>query len=144
MKGLLQIHDPLKPKGHAVGIDLGTTNSLVASVINGKPRCLAADEGGALLLPSVVHYGTDGGVVVGSRAQTLLPQFPTDTIKSVKRFMGKSLSDPETKKLGSYKFSEGTGVVSTEHRWALALTSLRCVRHRTDACCGSLASSLQR
>ena len=111
MKGLLQIHDPLKPKGHAVGIDLGTTNSLVAAVINGKPRCLAADEEAALLLPSVVHYAKDGGVVVGARAQALLPQFPTDTIKSVKRFMGKSLSDPETKKLGSYKFTEGVGVV---------------------------------
>jgi molecular chaperone HscA len=111
MKGLLQIHDPLKPKGHAVGIDLGTTNSLVASVINGKPRCLPADEGGSLLLPSVVHYAKDGGVVVGARALALLPEFPTDTLKSVKRFMGKSLSDAETRKLGSYKFTEGAGVV---------------------------------
>ena len=74
MKGFLQIHDPLKPKGHAVGIDLGTTNSLVAGVIHGKPQCLAADEGGAKLLPSVVHYGRDGGVVVGSRAVELLPR----------------------------------------------------------------------
>ena len=111
MKGLLQIHDPLKPKGHAVGIDLGTTNSLVAAVISGKPRCLPADEDGALLLPSVVHYGKDGGVVVGARAAALLPEFPTDTLKSVKRLMGKSLSDPETRKLASYKFIEGTGVV---------------------------------
>ncbi len=114
MKGLLQIHDPLKPKGHAVGIDLGTTNSLVAAVINGKPRCLPADEDGALLLPSVVHYGRDGGVVVGARALTLLPEFPTDTLKSVKRFMGKSMSDAETTKLGSYKFVEGKGVVRFE------------------------------
>ena len=111
MKGLLQIHDPLKPRGHAVGIDLGTTNSLVAAVISGKPRCLPADEDGALLLPSVVHYGKDGGVVVGARAAALLPEFPTDTLKSVKRLMGKSLSDPETRKLASYKFIEGTGVV---------------------------------
>ena len=114
MKGLLQIHDPLKPKGHAVGIDLGTTNSLVASVINGKPRCLPADEDAQLLLPSVVHYGKDGGVVVGARALALLPEFPTDTLKSVKRFMGKSLSDAETTKLGSYKFTPGTGVVRFE------------------------------
>ncbi len=111
MKGLLQIHDPLKPKGHAVGIDLGTTNSLVASVINGKPRCLAADEDGALLLPSVVHYAQDGGVVVGARALQLLPQFPTDTLRSVKRLMGKSMSDAETSKLGSYKFTDSPGVV---------------------------------
>ena len=65
--GYLQIHDPLKPKGHAVGIDLGTTNSLVAAVIHGKPQCLPVDEGDALLLPSVVHYAKDGGVVVGAR-----------------------------------------------------------------------------
>lgn len=115
MKGFLQIHDPLKPKGHAVGIDLGTTNSLVAAVSHGRPTCLPADEESALLCPSVVHYGKDGGVVVGSRAVKLLPEHPTDTIKSVKRFMGKSLSDAETKKLGSYRFVPGaTGVVRFE------------------------------
>jgi molecular chaperone HscA len=111
VKGFLQIHDPLKPKGHVVGIDLGTTNSLVASVISGIPRCLPIDEAGALLLPSVVHYAQDGSVLVGESAVKLLPTFPTDTIKSVKRFMGKSLGDLETKKLGAYKFLEGAGVV---------------------------------
>jgi molecular chaperone HscA len=111
VKGFLQIHDPLKPKGHAVGIDLGTTNSLVAAVVSGTPGCLAADEGDARLLPSVVHYAQTGGVVVGARAVELLPQFPTDTIKSVKRFMGKSLGDVETKKLGAYRFVEGAGAV---------------------------------
>ncbi|MBL8915766.1 MAG: Fe-S protein assembly chaperone HscA [Archangium sp.] len=115
MKGFLQIHDPLKPKGHVVGIDLGTTNSLVAAVINGKAECLAADEGDARLLPSVVHYSANGSVIVGKRASELLPQFPTDTIKSVKRFMGKSLGDVETRKLGAYKFLEGKqGVVRFE------------------------------
>jgi len=114
MKGLLQIHDPMRPKGHAVGIDLGTTNSLVASVVNGKPVCLPADEADAPLLPSVVYYGRDGGVVVGSRAVALLPEHPTDTIKSVKRFMGKSQGDIETKKLGAYKFMDGKGVVRFE------------------------------
>ncbi|MFL5350335.1 MAG: Fe-S protein assembly chaperone HscA [Hyalangium sp.] len=105
--GYLQIHDPLKPKGYAVGIDLGTTNSLVASVIHGKPQCLPADEGDARLLPSVVHYAKDGGVVVGSRARKLAAEHPTDTIISVKRFMGRSPEDPETRKLGHYKFKEG-------------------------------------
>jgi molecular chaperone HscA len=114
MKGFLQIHDPLRPKGHAVGIDLGTTNSLVGAVVNGKPVCLPADDGDAPLLPSVVHYGKDGGVVVGARAVTLMPEHPTDTIKSVKRFMGKSLGDVETKKLGAYKFVDGKGVVRFE------------------------------
>ena len=111
MKGFLQIHDPLKPKGSVVGIDLGTTNSLVAAVIDGKPRCLPADEGDGLLLPSVVHYADNGSVVVGKYAAQLLPQFPHDTIKSVKRFMGKSLGDVETKKLGAYQFATGKGVV---------------------------------
>ncbi|MBX7096233.1 MAG: Fe-S protein assembly chaperone HscA [Myxococcaceae bacterium] len=111
MKGLLQIHDPLAPKGHVVGIDLGTTNSLVASVVQGKPVCLAADEDESRLLPSVVHYGKDGGVVVGARAVSLLSEHPTDTIKSVKRFMGKSLADAETRKLGAYQFASGEGVV---------------------------------
>ncbi len=114
MSGFLQIHDPMKPKGHVVGIDLGTTNSLVATVIHGKPQCLPADEGGAKLLPSVVHYSADGKVVTGRLAVSLLPHFPTDTIKSVKRFMGKSHGDGETQKLGAYKFASGKGVVRFE------------------------------
>ncbi|HEX8704448.1 MAG TPA: Fe-S protein assembly chaperone HscA [Myxococcaceae bacterium] len=109
--GYLQIHDPLKPKGHAVGIDLGTTNSLVASVVHGKPQCLAVDEGEAKLLPSVVHYAKDGGVVVGARARKLASEHPTDTIVSVKRFMGRSPEDAETRKLGHYKFTEGSARV---------------------------------
>ncbi|WP_434389118.1 Fe-S protein assembly chaperone HscA [Melittangium boletus] len=109
--GYLQIHDPLKPKGHAVGIDLGTTNSLVASVLQGKPRCFVADEGDSLLLPSVVHYGKDGGVVVGARARGLVAEHPTDTIVSVKRFMGRGPDDPETRKLGAYQFVPGGKVV---------------------------------
>ncbi|HEX8821031.1 MAG TPA: Fe-S protein assembly chaperone HscA [Archangium sp.] len=109
--GYLQIHDPLKPKGHAVGIDLGTTNSLVASVLQGKPRCIPADEGDSNLLPSVVHYGKEGGVVVGARAKALAAEHPTDTIISVKRFMGRGPEDAETRKLGAYKFTGGGKVV---------------------------------
>ncbi|RKH47211.1 Fe-S protein assembly chaperone HscA [Corallococcus sicarius] len=109
--GLLQIHDPLKPKGHAVGIDLGTTHSLVASVSQGKPRCVPVDEDDSLLLPSVVHYGKDGGVVVGARARKLAADAPTDTIVSVKRFMGRGPDDPETRKLGAYRFVPGSQVV---------------------------------
>ncbi len=87
-----------------MGIDLGTTNSLVAAVIEGKPRCLPADEGDTLLLPSVVHYAQDGGVVVGARAKALAAEHPTDTIISVKRFMGRGPDDAETRKLGAYRF----------------------------------------
>nr|WP_242544780.1 Fe-S protein assembly chaperone HscA [Corallococcus sp. NCSPR001] len=107
----MQIHDPLKPKGHVVGIDLGTTHSLVASVSQGKPRCVPVDEGDSLLLPSVVHYGKDGGVLVGVRARKLAAEAPTDTIVSVKRFMGRSPDDPETRKLGHYDFAPGANVV---------------------------------
>jgi molecular chaperone HscA len=109
--GLLQIHDPLKPKGQVVGIDLGTTNSLVAAVVHGVPICLPVDEDGGKLLPSVVHYAADGGVVVGARARALAAEAPTSTLASVKRFMGKGRSDAETKKLGSYRFAQGEGDV---------------------------------
>ncbi|AGC46774.1 chaperone protein HscA [Myxococcus stipitatus DSM 14675] len=109
--GYLQIHDPLKPKGQAVGIDLGTTHSLVAAVSQGKPHCVPVDEGDALLLPSVVHYGKDGGVVVGTRARALAAEHPTDTISSAKRFMGRSADDAETRKLGHYQFVPGGKVV---------------------------------
>ncbi len=112
--GLLQIHDPLKPRGHAVGIDLGTTNSLVAAVIEGKPRAFEADEGGSLLLPSVVHYGADGSVVVGARARALAASEPTSTIASVKRFMGKGPEDAETRTLGAYRFVKGGAIVRFE------------------------------
>ncbi|MCY1045893.1 Fe-S protein assembly chaperone HscA [Corallococcus sp. bb12-1] len=109
--GFMQIHDPLKPKGHVVGIDLGTTHSLVASVSQGKPRCVPVDDGDSLLLPSVVHYGKDGGVVVGARARLLAAGAPTDTIVSVKRFMGRGPDDAETRKLGAYRFVPGSQVV---------------------------------
>jgi molecular chaperone HscA len=108
--GLLQIRDPLKTTGRAVGIDLGTTNSLVAVTDgHGKPRCLPVDEGAAMLLPSVVYYSDDpscAGVVVGAQAKREAAAHPYDVISSVKRFMGKSPSDPTLSKLGAYQFSE--------------------------------------
>jgi molecular chaperone HscA len=90
----------------AVGIDLGTTNSLVAIVDGGRPVCLTDDDGVALV-PSVVHYAADGGVVVGAEARDrLAPQFPRDTIASVKRFMGRGPRDAEaTRKLTPYLFA---------------------------------------
>ena len=99
----------------AVGIDLGTTNSLVAVVLgDGKPHALAVDEG-SNLLPSVVHFrkgGGPGSVMVGRSARRLAAEFPHDTIVSVKRFMGRSSSDPETLRLSPYRFAPGeSGVV---------------------------------
>jgi molecular chaperone HscA len=90
---LLQISEPGEstPKQacavRAVGIDLGTTNSLVAHVDDGDPAVLPVD--GELLLPSVVHYG-DGRPVVGRAARDKLAEAPEITIASAKRFVGRS------------------------------------------------------
>jgi molecular chaperone HscA len=106
----------------AVGIDLGTTNSLVAVVRPdpasgaGKPRALPVDEG-STLLPSVVAYTGDKTPVVGRAARRLAPEAPRDTISSVKRFMGKTSADPETRRLSPYRFAEGeSGTVRFEVR----------------------------
>jgi molecular chaperone HscA len=95
--------------GRAIGIDLGTTNSLVAVVEGGIPRCLTGADGSALL-PSVVHYvegGRDAEVVVGALARDeLASRFPQDTIASVKRFMGRGPGDAEaTRRLTPYRFA---------------------------------------
>jgi molecular chaperone HscA len=94
----------------AIGIDLGTTNSLVAIVDGGKPVCLR-DEADQTILPSVVHYAADGTVVVGAQAHDrLAPEFPRDTIASVKRFMGRGPADAEaTRKLTPYQFAPPAG-----------------------------------
>jgi molecular chaperone HscA len=101
---LLDIFDPKAPP-KPIGIDLGTTNSLVAHVHEGKPRCIE-DCNRTSLVPSVVHYSERGGVVVGDAAVRLAPEFPQETIVSVKRFMGRGARDPETRKLGPYRFVE--------------------------------------
>lgn len=75
-----------------VGIDLGTTNSLVAILDASGPRVLLDDQGRALL-PSVVRYEPGGGVAVGAEAKARAPEFPHTTISSVKRLMGRSVRD---------------------------------------------------
>ena len=103
-------------KGRAIGIDLGTTNSLVATVQAGQPICLVDPAAADAILPSVVHYGGDGQVIVGAEARDrLAPEFPRDTIASVKRFMGRGPGDAEaTRRLPPYTFAPaaaGDGVV---------------------------------
>ncbi|MEJ2764295.1 Hsp70 family protein, partial [Photobacterium sp. MCCC 1A19761] len=93
---LLQIAEPgqsAAPHQHklAVGIDLGTTNSLVAAVRSGVAETLN-DEHGESILPSVVHYG-EAALRVGQPARKLAQQDPENTIYSVKRMMGRSLAD---------------------------------------------------
>jgi len=78
--------------GKVVGIDLGTTNSLVAYVRDGEPRVIR-DSSGDALVPSVVSLGDDGTVFVGREAQRRLLTSPTRTVYSVKRFMGRGIDD---------------------------------------------------
>ncbi len=108
---LLQIAEPgQSPQPHqrrlAVGIDLGTTNSLVAAVRSGLSEPLA-DDAGQVILPSVVRYHADR-VEVGLSAKAAAAQDPLNTVSSVKRLMGRGLSD--VKQLGEqlpYRFAEG-------------------------------------
>jgi molecular chaperone HscA len=107
---LMQIHDPAAAP-RPIGIDLGTTNSLVAYVpLIGGATCVV-DCDGAALLPSAVHYRADGDVVVGEPAVRVARDFPEDTILSVKRFMGRGADDPETRRLGPYRFAAQEGPV---------------------------------
>jgi len=78
--------------GKVVGIDLGTTNSLVAYVRDGEPRVIR-DSSGDALVPSVVSLGDEGTVFVGREAQRRLLTSPTRTVYSVKRFMGRGIDD---------------------------------------------------
>ncbi|RMR26617.1 chaperone protein HscA [Pseudomonas syringae pv. persicae] len=108
---LLQIAEPgLSPQPHqrrlAVGIDLGTTNSLVAAVRSGLSEPLA-DAEGQVILPSAVRYHADR-VEVGQAAKAAASQDPFNTVLSVKRLMGRGLSD--VKQLGEqlpYRFVGG-------------------------------------
>ena len=112
---LLQISEPglsTAPHQHrlAVGIDLGTTNSLVASVRNGVAVVLN-DAAGHGLLPSVVRYRKDGGVDVGQAALTQAAEDPHNTIVSAKRFMGRGIKDIPDAATMPYQFVEAPGMV---------------------------------
>ncbi|NMG35184.1 Fe-S protein assembly chaperone HscA [Azoarcus sp. TTM-91] len=112
---LLQIAEPglsAEPHKHrlAVGIDLGTTNSLVATVRNGIAVCLA-DESGRTMLPSAVRYLADGGIVVGSTALQAQALDPRNTVVSVKRFMGRGLKDVAHIEAVPYDFEDAPGMV---------------------------------
>ncbi|SDF79967.1 Fe-S protein assembly chaperone HscA [Mucilaginibacter gossypii] len=87
-----------------VGIDLGTTNSLVAFINPGKNPQVINDAGKGVLVPSVVHFGDAGDVLVGNEAKEFLITDPQNTIFSVKRLLGRSYHDIENyKDFFSYK-----------------------------------------
>ena len=115
---LLQISEP----GHApdphqrrvvVGIDLGTTHSLVAAVRHGVAECLPDDKG-RVILPSVVRYLEGGGRHIGFEAQSALARDPENTIVSVKRFMGRSLQDVVGHDKSHYRFVDHPGMLGLQ------------------------------
>ncbi|MFI2811605.1 MULTISPECIES: Fe-S protein assembly chaperone HscA [Microbulbifer] len=94
---LLQISEPGQtPEPHqrkrAVGIDLGTTNSLVATVRSGSAAAIEGEDG-SVILPSAVHYSEGGAVTVGSAARQCAGADPYNTMLSIKRFMGRGIGD---------------------------------------------------
>jgi len=142
---LLQISEPgesLPPHGRklAVGIDLGTTNSLVATVRTGIPVVLP-DENGHPLLPSIVHYG-ERGVAVGLAAEALQALDPQNTIVSVKRLMGRGLADLADARRFPYRFIDEPGMVKLATRAGIkspveiSADILRALRERAEASLG--------
>ncbi|GAB2180581.1 Fe-S protein assembly chaperone HscA [Denitratisoma sp. agr-D3] len=143
---LLQIAEPgqsAAPHEHrlAVGIDLGTTNSLVATVRSGMAAVLK-DEQGRSLLPSVVRYEADGGVVVGYDAQARQAKDPKNTIVSVKRFMGRGRKDIAHIESMPYDFVDAPGMVKLRtHQGVkspveISADILRVLRQRAESALG--------
>ncbi|MFT3821364.1 MAG: Fe-S protein assembly chaperone HscA [Rubrivivax sp.] len=117
---LLQISEPGQtPDPHqrriAVGIDLGTTHSLVAAVRHGVAECLP-DAQGRLLLPSVVRYLDNGGRQIGDAAREQQAADPENTIVSAKRFMGRRLADIADRERLPYRFVDQPGMVGLATR----------------------------
>ncbi|MCF2134117.1 MULTISPECIES: Fe-S protein assembly chaperone HscA [Burkholderiaceae] len=115
---LLQISEPgMAPAPHqrriAIGIDLGTTHSLVAAVRNSIPEVLPDDEGRALL-PSVVRYLPSGGRKIGYPAKEDAALDPRNTIVSVKRFMGRGKADVQDLDNAPYAFIDAPGMLQLQ------------------------------
>ena len=143
---LLQIAEPgesAAPHQHklAVGIDLGTTNSLVASVRSGL-SVVISDELGRPLLPSVVRYFADGNIDVGYEAQATQAQDPRNSIASVKRFMGRGLKDIAHRESMPYLFEDSPGMVrlhtvaGVKSPVEISADILRTLRVRAEAALG--------
>ncbi len=117
---LLQISEPNQsPDPHqrriAVGIDLGTTHSLVAAVRSGVAECLP-DAQGRPILPSVVRYLEGAGRQIGYEAQAAQAEDPENSIASVKRFMGRGLGDIANREKLPYRFVDKPGMIALQTR----------------------------
>jgi molecular chaperone HscA len=143
---LLQISEPgqsAAPHQHrlAVGIDLGTTNSLVATVRSGMSVVLH-DEDGHALLPSVVHYLPDGSTEVGYAAQAQQSRDPQNTIVSAKRFMGRGIHDIPDIGHHPYRFVDAPGmlqlntVAGTKSPVEISAEILRTLKTRAEKALG--------
>jgi molecular chaperone HscA len=143
---LLQISEPGEaPEPHqrklAVGIDLGTTHSLVATVRSGSSEVIA-DERGRALLPSIVRYHPDGRVEVGYEARAAQADDPANTIVSVKRFMGRGVADVAKYGALPYHFVDAPGMVAIETAAGVrspvqvSADILRALRDRAEAALG--------
>ena len=120
---LLQISEPGQaPDPHqrriAVGIDLGTTHSLVAAVRHGVAECLP-DAQGRVILPSVVRYLEEGRRQIGFEARDAQAEDPENALASVKRFMGRRLADIHGHARLPYRFVDQPGMVAIETRQGL-------------------------
>ena len=116
---LLQIAEPglsAAPHQHrlAVGIDLGTTNSLVTTVKSGSAVCIA-DEQGRVLLPSVVRYCESGRIETGYDALRAQKVDPINTISSAKRLIGRKLEDIPAAQL-PYRFGNSERIIELQTR----------------------------
>jgi len=143
---LLQIAEPgmsTAPHQHrlAVGIDLGTTNSLVATVRSGIAVVLD-DEAGHSLLPSVVRYQANCDVEVGYAAQAAQNTDPHNTVMSVKRFMGRGLADIDDSASLPYRFVDAPGMVQlktvagVKSPVEISAEILKVLRQRAEAALG--------
>ena len=117
---LLQISEPgASPDPHqrriAVGIDLGTTHSLVAAVRHGVAECLP-DEQGRVILSSAVRYLPEGRRQIGADALAAQAEDPENTVVSVKRFMGRSLADVSNRAQLPYQFEDRPGMLAIATR----------------------------
>ena len=115
---LLQISEPGQTSNPhqrriAVGIDLGTTHSLVAAVRHGVAECLP-DAQGRVILPSIVRYLDSGGRQIGFDAQAAQSVDPENTIVSVKRFMGRGLKDIAGSAKLHYRFVDHPGMLGLQ------------------------------